>query len=343
MALQITLELERVEQQAMSGAITTVQLRKVLSDVSEKINGDTLIAPSVEDYLNDWLKTLGVRNKAGTIERYDKTVRLFLESLGERAKKPVSGVMPRDIETFLNQRLKSGVAPKTAVVDLKTLNTSFRRAENYGIILKNPVVAVRPPKVLHSEREVFTHEEVQKLANAAPSLDWQTLILLGYFTGARLGDCVHMRWENIDADKGLIVYEQQKTGRKVEMPMHYQIMKHLKYLSTFGTNGFLCPKLASKGPGGKHGLSESFKRIVKNAGLDLMVVKGKGIRNFSKRTFHSLRHSFNSALANAGVAEEVRMKLTGHASSPMNQKYTHLQLATLKNAVKALPAFGHAT
>jgi len=61
-----------------------------------------------------------------------------------------------------------------------------------------------------------------------------------------------------------------------------------------------------------------------------MTVKGKGIRNFSKRTFHSLRHSFNSALANAGVAEEVRRKLTGHFSPMMNAKYTHLNVDTLK-------------
>ena len=55
-ALQIAMELERVERQANAGAITTIQLRKVLSDVSERINGDSLIAPSVEDYLNDWMK-----------------------------------------------------------------------------------------------------------------------------------------------------------------------------------------------------------------------------------------------------------------------------------------------
>jgi integrase len=55
-------------------------------------------------------------------------------------------------------------------------------------------------------------------------------------------------------------------------------------------------------------LSESFKRIVIKAGIDPMVVAGKGTRKFTKRTFHSLRHSFNSLLANVGVAEEIRMK-----------------------------------
>jgi integrase len=228
-----------------------------------------LTAPSVEDYLNDWLKGIAARNRAATIERYGKTVELFLESLDGKAKKPVTALTSHDIETFLNRRLKTGVAPQTAIIDLKTLNTAFRRAEAYGIILKNPVAAVRPPKNVRSEREVFTHDEVQKLLNAAPSLEWQTLIFLGYFIGARLSDCVHMKWENIKPDKGVIEYEQQKTNKKVIVPMHFHVIEHLKYISTFGTNGYLCPKLAGKGSGGKHGLSESFKRIVRKAGIDI--------------------------------------------------------------------------
>ena len=339
-ALQIAMELERVERQANAGAITTIQLRKVLSDVSERINGDSLIAPSVEDYLNDWLKGIGARNRVATIERYGKTKRLFLESLGDKAQKPVTSLTPKDIETFLNERLKTGVAPQTAIIDLKTINTAFRRAEAYGIILKNPVAAVQMPKNNASEREVFTHEEVQKMLNAVPFLEWQTLILFGYFIGARLSDCVHMKWENIHPEQGVIIYHQQKTGKKVTVPMHFHVIEHLKYISAFGTTGLLCPKLSTKGSGGKHGLSEGFKRIVIKAGLDPMEVKGKGIRNFTKRTFHSLRHSFNSALANAGISEEVRMKLTGHSSKAMYQNYTHLQMATLKNAMTALPLFG---
>src|SRR6185312_15340573 len=89
----------------------------------------------------------------------------------------------------------------------------------------------------------------------------------------------------------------------------------------------------------RRGLSEGFKRIVIKAGIDPKTVQGKGIRKFSKRSFHSLRHSFNSALANAGVPEEVRMKLTGHATSVMNSQYTHLQAKTLKDAVTKMPLF----
>jgi len=188
----------------------------------------------------------------------------------------------------------------------------------------------------------FTQDDIQKLLAAAPSLEWQTLILLGYFSGARLRDCVRMAWENIKPDKELIEYVQMKTGKKVSVPMHFHLLEHLNFLSTFGTVGFLCPKLAGKGTGGRRGLSETFKRVVQKAGLDPMTVQGKGIRKFSRRSFHSLRHSFNSALANEGVSQEVRMQLTGHATPPMNSQYTHLQMGTLANAVRKLPLFNRA-
>lgn len=295
------------------------------------------------EYLNDWLVGVKARNSEGTLERYENTTKIFLASLGTRATQPVTALTPVDIERFLNHRLNAGAAPKTAIVDLKTLKSAFRRAEAYGVILKNPVAAIQLPKEDCSEREVFTHEEVQKLLNAAPTMEWQTLIMLGFFVGARLGDCVQMKWEHVRPESGVIVYHQKKTGKKVVVPMHYHVIEHITHLSQFGTEGFLCPALAKKGPGGNHGLSEGFKRIVRRAGLDPMTVAGKGTRQFSKRTFHSLRHSFNSALANAGVAEEIRMKLTGHSSKAMNDRYTHLDVERLKSAITAFPTFGKTT
>jgi integrase len=148
-----------------------------------------------------------------------------------------------------------------------------------------------------------------------------------------------MSWENVHPEDGVIVYQQQKTRKRVIVPMHFHVIEHLNYLRTFGTTGYLCPTLATKRAGGKHGLSEGFKRIVLNAGLDLGTVQGMGRREFNRRTFHSLRHSFNSILANAGVSQELRMKLTGHSSEAMNHRYTHLEVATLRAAVTAMPLF----
>src|ERR1017187_2178868 len=117
-AMQIAVELERVERQARQGALTTTQLRKVLNDVSEKVNGETLNVPSVEDYFRDWLTGIEALNAPTTWERYKNAVKWFLENLQGKAKKPVSSVTPQDVENYLTWRLKSGVANKTAIVEI---------------------------------------------------------------------------------------------------------------------------------------------------------------------------------------------------------------------------------
>lgn len=339
-AFKLATELERVERMVLEGHASTFQFQKIVNEVSAQIIGETLPSPTVAEYFAEWLVSIKRKNRPTTIERYSNSVRLFLEALGPTAKQPLRSLTPKHIEQFLNRRLDSGVAPKTAIIDVKSISCALHRAENYNYLDKNPVPAVRLPKNVSSEREVFTAEEVQKILAAAPNQDWQTLILLGFYLGARLGDCVAMRWENVDAEKGMLTYVQQKTDRRVMVPIHIHLVQHLLTAADSRTSVYLCPSLAAKSPGGKHGLSESFKRIVKRAEVDLMVVKGKGSRNFTRRTFHSLRHSFTTLMADAGVSEDVRMKLTGHTSREVHSKYDHMTEKRLKNAITSLPTLG---
>ena len=84
----------------------------------------------------------------------------------------------------------------------------------------------------------------------------------------------------------------------------------------------------------------AFKRIMDRAGIAAGILrerKGDAGRSVSALSFHSLRHSFNSALANSGVSQELRMKLTGHSSAGMNTVYSHHELQTIRAAVQTLP------
>jgi integrase len=117
---------------------------------------------------------------------------------------------------------------------------------------------VELPKVESSEREIFTPEQVAQLLNTAGyKSDWFTLILLGYFTGQRLGDCATLEWKNVDMRKRVIFFKQMKTGKKVQVPMSENLEEHLQFLTEFIDGKFVCPELAARGSGGGHGLSES--------------------------------------------------------------------------------------
>ncbi len=125
------------------------------------------------------------------------------------------------------------------------------------------------------------------------------------------------------------------------MPLHPDLLARLNKLAgTDKPDVFILPQLASQRVSGRRGLSESFKKIMRKAGLDLQTVKGAGKRMFSKRTFHSLRHTSNSEMANKGVSVEVRMGVTGYKSAREHQKYTHLGTDTRRAAVGKIPSLG---
>jgi len=81
---------------------------------------------------------------------------------------------------------------RSPALPLGCLGSALRRAENFGFIDKNPVPAVKLPKAASTEREVFSLDEIYQLIAAAPNEDWQTLILVGFYTGARLSDCARL-------------------------------------------------------------------------------------------------------------------------------------------------------
>lgn len=340
-AMDVAIKYERAAREARSGTLTELQARKVLSDILESTTGDTIRHVSTETFLKDWLRDKEAAKSETTAARYKTAVNLFLEDLEDKAKKPINAVTPRDVQHFLSGRLKSGKASKTVSVDRKTLSAIFNTARRQGVITSNPVEATERIDVESTKREVFTHAEVKMLLDAAPTIDWRTAILLGYYTAARLSDCVNMTWDNVNLTQRTITFQQRKTGTEITLPLHASLEAHLsKIASTDNPERQLCPTLAGKSAGGAHGLSNGFKAIMREAGVDSRTVEGQGNQKFSKRTFHSLRHTFNSSLATANVSQEIRQLLTGHKSAEMNKTYTHHELQTLTKAVKKMPSLG---
>lgn len=346
-AMADALDYERADKMAGQGDMHEAQARKILNNILERAEtGDTIRAPSIAEYLKGWMETKEANRAGATVERYQKVVDCFLESLKARASKPLTAICARDVEAFLNIRKGEGVSPKTLHLDCKIIRSAFNKARREGIITINPAEAVELPDMDSVQRGTFEAGEIQKLVVAAKG-EWKTMILLGYFTGARLGDVAKMKWEGEKIDKnvregvnfeaGTLTYWQQKNKKWVILPMHPELAEHLGNIAPDRAVKFIMPGMANKGPGGQHGLSEGFKRIVLAAGLSLDTVQGKGRRNISKRTFHALRHSFTSALANVGVAPEQRMKMTGHTSEQIHAGYTHIELQTLREAMAKMP------
>jgi integrase len=335
-----------MEGKVAEGDSSANQLMKVVNATLKRLGQEPVYRPSVKQWFERWLKTEEGAVSAGTLERYSQIATSFLASLGPKASGRLSAISTDDVIKFRDQLQSGGRTPQTVnQVVRKILKRPFRIALEEGLIERNPVAAVRILRGSTAEKGVFTPSQVMWLVDQAER-DWKGLILAGFYTGGRLKDLATLKWENVDLDQKTINFSQGKTeGKsskaKVTIPIHPELEEYLLSLpSSDSPKAPIFPELHKKPGSGKSGLSMAFKRIMARAGIDGGVLRerlGAAGRNLSALSFHSLRHSFNSALANSGVSQELRQKLTGHASVEMNRLYTHTELETLRNAVTSLP------
>ena len=292
--------------------------------------------------MHHWLKNKEASKSAGTLLKYRHTVDSFIEFLGVRAKRNIEHVTARDVQQFIDRHVADGKQPSTCNLALKNLRIPFNAARRHGLLVHNPADAVEPFATKGgSVKRPFDVEQIAALVQAAAG-DWRGAILLAYYTGARLQDVANMRWESVDLENQLISFRAGKTDRWVTIPMHDALHEFLIELpAPDSAKVFLFPSLANRRAGGKSGLSMTFNRIMEKARVSGEVgrkAKGEHGRRVNTLSFHSLRHSFNSVMANGGVAQEIRQKFTGHSSAAMNKHYTHHELAPLRAAISVIPS-----
>ena len=341
-AWEVCLSIERAERFAKAGTLTEQAVKKILGETLERTTGETLHSHKAGEWLAEWLAGKMQTKAPATAERYRQVVRDFTAALASRAKLSLASIAPRDLHAYRDAELAAGKSPKTANQAVKIVSAAFNAAQRQGYIPSNPCTALESLAEETAERGTFTAEQIGALIDTAEA-DWKAAILFAYLTGARLGDVANMRWHAIDLAGKTVTFTPGKTKKKkkrVTIPLHEELERELLQAPGIA-NAFLFPTLAGTGTGGKSGLSRQFADIMARAGIAGTVTRHtEGGRANCSLSFHSLRHSFNSAMANAGVSQEVRMKLTGHASAKMNEGYTHHELAPLRAAINSIGGLG---
>ncbi len=139
---------------------------------------------------------------------------------------------------------------------------------------------------------------------------------MAFYAGQRLGDCANVRWRDVDlvSEIKTIRFEQGKTGREIVTVIHPALEDYFLSLpAPQSDEAFLFPSLAERpiSP-----LSKDFRKLMERARIEQRVIRERSKsdkalgrsapRSVNALSFHSLRHSFSSLLANAGIAEETR-------------------------------------
>ena len=157
------------------------------------------------------------------------------------------------------------------------------------------------------ERKIFTPKDTLKLHQAAlddankPLAD---LILMGWFTGARIEELCKLRTESVITVDGIRCFDIERGKNKASkriLPIHPSLLPIVDRLIEESTDGFLIPVNTDNQYGKRsHGISKAFGRLRTAAGFNALYV------------FHGFRHGAVTMLIRADVPDALVKELVGH-------------------------------
>jgi integrase len=216
----------------------------------------------------------------------------------------VEGINPaRRIEQFKEHRRERFLTGG----ELERLGSAIREAETKGIPWD---VDEGKPKAKHLPKAKHRFTKIGPFAAAA--------IRLLLFTGCRLREILHLKWEQVDLERGLLFLADSKTGRKTVI-LNAPALAVLTGLDRLGS--YVVPGDDPEKP--RADLKRPWEAVAKRARLEAV-------------RLHDLRHTYASFGAGGGLGLPIIGKLLGHTQASTTQRYAHLDADPLRRASEAI-------
>jgi len=296
--------------QEFKGGISSEQLRSDSRGLP-----DLTVASFIEE---KWWPTVRVRVAESTRARWENEVRNHITpKLGTLR---LRDVRIEEIDNLYLARAEQGASHESILKLRSVLSNIWTEAHRLGYTDKNPVRLSRLPTRKRSrlDETVFTLEEVHRIATAATTIwrGYAAPILMAAGAGLRWGEVAALMPADIDLGSGAVRVNKSlsevagrleikepksRAGNRVAV-FHASIKDELtSHLATCATSELMFPS-----PGGHHLRRSNFARrvfkpSVVTAGLE------------SDNTFHSLRKTYATMLAELGAAPRSISDLLGHA------------------------------
>ncbi len=243
----------------------------------------------------------------------------------------LDGLSVPNLQEWAN-RLSESKGRNVAANALTALSSILTRAVEAGFITSNPARNVKLRKTVTSEetKMILTPKDQKALMTAAAGTCMELPVLLGLRFGLRMGECLGLRWSDVDLKEKEIRISQQAQyvkGKGIQMtapktkqgtrtlPIPDAILPALSKAKAEATSIYVCTR-DGKTISAKKG-SKYFQTVAQAAKFK----EETGIP-----THHDLRSTFLTHLANnandgVGVKPHVLMAIAGHSSIATTMKY----------------------
>lgn len=316
----------------IDGKRIAFRARKI-SDLERKIreykSRDTavLFAAVADEWWTGHEKTIAYN----TAKSYRPAVERAKEEFG---KEKISEITPQQIAGYISRFAKQGRSQKNVNTQLQIIRQVFDYAAVNGLVTANPAQPVKSPRGLpRNFRTPPTPAEVKIIKETAKS---HLLPALIYYTGARFGEALALRWEDVDFKSKRITINKSvyyvSTTPKIKQPKTAKGTRKVPlldaleaHLSPQKARGYIFTQDGGKSPLFRSQAERLFKSWQKETGLTI--------------TAHQIRHGYATALLEAGIDAKIAQVLLGHAQiSTTLDIYTHVRDDFLTTAAAKMDA-----
>jgi len=287
-------------------------------------------APTLQEFSGRFMDAIATRcaEKPRTVEFYGQKLRRLLE-FEPLAKARLSKIDERLIESYVQLRAKV-VAPATVNRELATLRRLVRMAQEWKIIDRVPRFHMLAGEKIREF--VLTHEQERLYLSVAPQpLNDVALLLLD--TGLRVGEALALKWADISlqpARGARFGYLQVRKGKSKNAKRIVSITSRVRDM----LEGRLSSSRSPYAFPGK----QADKPIL-GTSMNHMHTKLRRMLKMSEEfVLHSLRHTLLTRMGEAGTDVFTIMRIAGHSSVTVSQRYVHPTPEALERAFERLEA-----
>jgi integrase len=250
---------------------------------------------------------------------------------GYGPKNPGPSVLNITVDTareFVKKRKATGAGNAVINQSLACLRRMLRIAHEDGKLQNVPIIRLQkePP----ARRGFVTDEQFGALLKALPT-HLRPLITFLFFCGVRLGEALAIEWSQVDFDAGLIRLHETKNDEPRVVPLPSLLRMMLVGME---------PKVGRVFDATN--LRKEWMTACAAAGLGRRIdVEGKKYDpRYEGLTIHDLRRSAVRNLVRAGVPETVAMKISGHKTRSVFDRYAIASEADLTKAIQRVETNG---
>lgn len=183
-------------------AKTKAECFRKIEDAKAAIHAGDLSTSSmrVDAWLRYWLDEIVAPDaKPSTLAGYRSIVETALiPTIGDHRLDRLTPIHVREMHKELLRRKPKPLSARSVVHAHWTLSRALKDAQTNVGLMRNVTESVRPPKAADAKTRSLTPEEVRRVLDEAGEDRARWMFAL--YTGARQGECLGLRWENVDLD-----------------------------------------------------------------------------------------------------------------------------------------------